>query len=162
MPEPYETTGLWMRSLGMEGSSETRTQLDRLRVAYRTFRGRASQLTARISHALPDLTIHDVTHLDALWETADLIAGQEYPFNPLEGFVFGGAVLIHDAALCFEAYDGGANGLRRSLEWRDAYESEWERVPNLGRTKSLQERISRRFGYCMRSRRKNLHCVAGR
>jgi hypothetical protein len=75
------------------------------------------------------LTIHDETHLDALWETADLISGHGYPLNPLEGFVFGGAILLHDAALCFEAYEGGKESLRQTLEWKDCYAAEIDRNP---------------------------------
>ena len=37
--------------------------------------------------------------------------------------MFGGAVLLHDSALCFEAYTGGKDGLRDSIEWKDAFAS---------------------------------------
>jgi hypothetical protein len=130
MSDAYKETGLWRHSLGAELPSDSSgDHLNRLRSAYSIFRDRASQLTARISLALPDLTVHDVTHLDALWETADLIAGPDYPLNPMEGFVLGGAILLHDAALCFEAYDGGTEGLRRTLEWQDCYAAEKDRNP---------------------------------
>jgi hypothetical protein len=88
------------------------------------FRERAAHLTSRIGAALPSLTVHDATHLDALWETADVIVGPAYPINPMEGFVLGGSFLLHDAALCFEAYSNGQQGLRDTLEWRDAFASE--------------------------------------
>lgn len=117
----FRGTGLWQRSLGSTSASQSSESISTLRAAYVVFRERASALTAQIAKALPKLTIHDVTHLDALWETADLIAGAKYPFNPAEAFVFGGAVLIHDAALCFEAYEGGQSGLRETLEWKDAF-----------------------------------------
>jgi len=38
--------------------------------------------------------------------------------------VFGGAILLHDAALCFEAYCGGREGIRKTVEWKDAYAHE--------------------------------------
>jgi hypothetical protein len=47
----------------------------------------------------------------------------------MEGFVLGGAILLHDAALCFEAYEGGSTGVRSTLEWRDAYAAERDRDP---------------------------------
>ncbi|MBA2593659.1 MAG: hypothetical protein M3495_02490 [Pseudomonadota bacterium] len=47
---------------------------------------------------MPGLTVHDITHLDALWRVADQIAGPDYPINPAEAFVLGGAFLLHDAA----------------------------------------------------------------
>ena len=62
-----------------------------------------------------------MSHLDALWETASLIAGEEYPLNALEGFVLGSAILLHDSALCFEAYDKGIIGVRGTLIWKDTY-----------------------------------------
>lgn len=114
----FEQTGLWRRSLG---TTSDLPALSKLRSAYTTFRTRAAALTGMVASSLPDLTIHDVTHLDALWETADLIAGDDYPINPAEAFVFGGSILLHDAALCFEAYEGGRTGLRSTLQWKDAF-----------------------------------------
>ena len=78
-------------------------------------------LTSRIAVSLPELTIHDVSHLDALWEVASVVAGSDFPLNPAEAYVFGASVLLHDAGLCFEAYSGGRAALRETLEWRDAY-----------------------------------------
>ena len=79
------------------------------------------QLTSRIAGSLPGLTIHDISHLDALWDVASTVAGPDYPLNPLESYVFGAAVLLHDAGLCFEAYSGGRDALRDTLAWRDAH-----------------------------------------
>jgi len=52
-------------------------------------------LAGDIHRDLPDLTVHDITHLDALWEMADLVAGPDYPLNPLEAFALG-AVFLPD------------------------------------------------------------------
>jgi len=71
--------------------------------------------------SLPELTIHDISHLDALWEVGSTVAGSDFPLNPIEAYVFGAAVLLHDAGLSFEAYSGGRDALRETLEWRDAY-----------------------------------------
>ena len=76
-----------------------------------------------IPRDIPGFTVHDVTHLDALWETASLIAGDHYPLNPAEAFVFGGAVLLHDSAMSLAAYPGGLNEIKRTPEWRDAVAS---------------------------------------
>jgi hypothetical protein len=137
MSETYRETGLWSRSLGAASGDPPSTDgIARLQSSYSIFRNRASALTERIAQALPHLTIHDVTHLDALWETADIIAGPDYPLNPIEGFVLGGAILVHDAALCFEAYEGGNDGLRGTVEWKDSYAVEKERNP-LGQDSEL-------------------------
>lgn len=117
----FETTILWQQSLGNEDTYGHSSALERLRTELRSFRDRVSVLVERVSNDIPELTVHDVTHLDALWETASLLVGRSYPLNPLEGFILGGAILLHDAALCFEAYEGGLSGIRETLEWKDSY-----------------------------------------
>jgi hypothetical protein len=66
-----------------------------------------------------DLTVHDVTHLDALWEMASIIAGPKYELNPAEAFVLGGAILLHDAGLSVAAFPSGLDELKRTQEWQD-------------------------------------------
>ncbi|MFX8422133.1 hypothetical protein ABTL73_20715, partial [Acinetobacter baumannii] len=86
-----EKTSLWANSFGGEENDPNKQQLrERLKNALLSFRQRASELTSRISAEFPQLTVHDITHLDALWDTGSIIAGQEYPLNPMEAFVFGG------------------------------------------------------------------------
>jgi hypothetical protein len=43
------------------------------------FRERAAVLANEIHRDLPDFTDHGLTHLNALWEMADPIAGPKYP-----------------------------------------------------------------------------------
>ena len=45
-------------------------------------------------------------------------------------------MLLHDAALCFDAYEGGLEGIRKTVQWRDAFAAEQER--NKEREKPLQ------------------------
>ena len=61
-----------------------------------------------------------------------MIAGEGYPLNPLEAFVFGASVLLHDSAMCWEAYEHGIEGVRASTEWKDAYAVACEAWPNVG------------------------------
>ena len=112
-----ETSALWQRTLGEDNKDPS---VQRLVASLRNVRQRAAQLTARIASALPGLTIHDISHLDALWDVADIIAGDEFPLNPLEAYIFGCAVLLHDAGLGFEAYRGGRAAVRDTVQWRDA------------------------------------------
>ena len=129
-------TGLWVVSLGRkEADQEIERKKERLRSVLERFRAHASVITSRVAATFPQLTVHDVTHLDALWETADLIAGKDYPLNPLEAFVFGGAILLHDAAHCFEAYEGGQDAVRNTLAWKDAPASEMAAHPEESREK---------------------------
>jgi hypothetical protein len=124
-------TYLWAISLGSkDADQEIERKKELLRSVLLRFREHASVVTSRISATFPELTVHDVTHLDALWEIADVIAGENYPLNPLEAFVFGGAILLHDAAHCFEAYEGGQLAVRSTLAWRDAFASETAAHPN--------------------------------
>jgi len=131
MSATVENVPLWANSLRVRPNDPQAAERDRLRVTLLAFRTKIAFLASQIQKAFPNLTVHDITHLDALWETADLIAGSNYPLNPMEAFVFGGAVLLHDAALCFEAYDGGVDGVRNTIQWRDAFAAEKEKHPNV-------------------------------
>jgi hypothetical protein len=127
MSYTFENVSLWKSSLGRQEHDQFGDSRDRLRTQFLSFRKNVALLVGRISAQLPDLTLHDVTHLDALWEMADLIAGDNYRLNPLEAFVLGGAILLHDAATCFEAYDGGVDAVRKTEAWKDAFAFEQKR-----------------------------------
>ena len=111
-----EKSPLWKRTFA---DSED-PMVARLVSSLRGARDRVGQLTTRISSSLPSLTMHDLSHLDGLWTVASTIAGDDFLLNPLEGYIFGNAVLLHDAALCFEAYSGGQSAIRETVQWRDA------------------------------------------
>ncbi len=76
-------------------------------------------LAGEIPQDLRDLTVHDITHLDALWETAGIIAGDEVEFTPVEAFVLGGAFLIHDLGLALAAFPNGMASLMLLPRWKD-------------------------------------------
>ena len=111
-----ETSTLWLRCFGEKVKNQS---VERLVVSLRDARQNIKLLTDRISPLLPGLTLHDITHMDAIWEVANVIAGEKFKLNPLEAYVFGGAVLLHDACLCFEAYEGGRAAVRQTVEWQD-------------------------------------------
>jgi hypothetical protein len=119
--EEYKLTSIWKNTLGKDGEEANSEKIQELRSAFITFRSNASVLVSRISSILPGLTQHEICHLDSLWDTASLIVGENYNLNPLEGFILGGAILIHDSALCFEAYEGGQEGVRGTHQWKDAF-----------------------------------------
>lgn len=91
-----------------------------LKQAYLAARANAGTLAAEISRDMGSLSVHDDTHLDALWELASEISGEHVELNPLEGFVFGGAVLLHDLGLGLAAYPGGRRELEATTDWQDA------------------------------------------
>jgi len=131
MADGFQKTNLWESSLAPISDDPLEPHRTRLRAALMACRENIKPIVERIAHVLPGLTVHDITHLDALWETADLIAGENYPLNPLEGFVFGLSVLLHDSAMCWQAYENGREGVRASVEWQDAYAHECDQSPDL-------------------------------
>lgn len=121
MSEAFENTTLWRRTLAeAEGHDRFAEQRSILRNAYFAMRKNAAELVKLIPQDCKGLTVHDVTHLDALWETADLICGDEFVINPAEAFVFGAAVLIHDAGMSIAAFPGGLKEITQTTEWTDA------------------------------------------
>jgi hypothetical protein len=116
----HEQTSIWARTLAYRKDDPAEEARSRLRNAYESLRRNVSHLVAQITKELPQLTLHDIRHLDALWTTADLIAGPQYPITPSEAFVFGGAVLLHDAGHALASVKGGFAGLTEMPEWRDA------------------------------------------
>jgi Histidine kinase-, DNA gyrase B-, and HSP90-like ATPase len=115
----YTDTRIWRTTLAELPQDKHVETRERLRVAYRRFRDRSIQLAQEIPRDVADLTVHDITHIDALWETADIIVGEEIFFTPLEAFVLGGAFLIHDLGLGLAAYPEGVAELKRQTEWAD-------------------------------------------
>ncbi len=120
----YQKTRLWQRTLGQQtGPDEAPDARKRLRDVFERFRERAADVANEIKRDLPDFTDHDIGHLDALWGTADLVAGNDYPITPCEAFVLGGAFLIHDLGLGLAAYPGGLDELKSHVSWRDTVAS---------------------------------------
>jgi hypothetical protein len=127
--ERIKNTFIWKRALAPIENEPYADKKEELRSAFMKFRENTSFLVSNISRKLPELTQHDISHLDALWEIASLITGENYPINPLEAFVLGGSILLHDSALCIEAYENGETGLRETIEWKDAFSDINEKNP---------------------------------
>lgn len=118
----FEEIPLWRNSLGLDSefSKISEKSVVRLRQAFFAFRERAALLAGEIALTMPDFTVHNVTHLDALWRISDLICGLGYVLNPVECFVLGGAFLLHDLGMAIAAYPEGIAELQRSPAWSDA------------------------------------------
>ena len=117
--EKYETTSLWKATLAAQEKDAYAKERERLRSAYYQFRKHVAHLVADIRSNLPGLTVHDITHLDALWGVAEQIAGPNYPLNPAEAFVLGGAFLLHDSAHAIAAFPGGKAEIKKTKRWSD-------------------------------------------
>ncbi|TGM73986.1 hypothetical protein EHR01_10720 [Leptospira mtsangambouensis] len=115
----YTETKIWSRSLGNQGDSFDPYR-ERLRATYSKFRERVGNLIQHIPSDTLGLTVHDLTHLDALWEMADILTDDSFILNPAEAFVFGGAILLHDSAMTICSYKGGIDEIRSSPEYSDA------------------------------------------
>jgi hypothetical protein len=116
-----ETSRLWNAAFKKRRESRLGSDArEKLKVSLLLFRDRAEQLVAQIPKNLRQLTVHDISHLDALWQYADAIVGSEFEINPVEGFVLGGAFLVHDAGMSLAAYPDGYNDLRKHPRWRDS------------------------------------------
>lgn len=74
---------------------------------------------SQIAADIPGLTVHDLTHLDALWETASLVAEDAIDLSAAEAYVFGVSVLLHDAGMSLAAYPDGLGAVMQTTSWRD-------------------------------------------
>ena len=115
----YTNTTLWKASLADHDDSNDYLRKN-LRNVFEVARRNAEQILSKIRKDFPALTVHDITHVDSLWQVGSVIAGDKYELNPLEGFVLGCAFLMHDAVLSYDAA-GGQTKLRETTEWQDFY-----------------------------------------
>src|SRR5438132_11601064 len=115
-----EKTRHWKTSLSRQrGKHPHEKERERLRTAYFSFRENARLLAAEIPRDFAFLTVHDITHLDTLWEMADLITTNDDVLSPLEAFVLGGAFLIHDLGMGLAAYPEGFGELKKLPDFKD-------------------------------------------
>ncbi|MHA3737067.1 HD domain-containing protein [Pseudomonas sp. Eth.TT006] len=115
--EDYRGSTLWNSAFSPRGDAFDQKRAY-LAESLHEFRARVSMLVAQIQKDMPFLTVHDITHIDALWWTASEIAGVDYELNPAEAFVLGGAFLLHDSAHCIAAYPGGIEEVMNLPEWK--------------------------------------------
>jgi hypothetical protein len=153
----FEHSGLWQKTLATQLDPDPEAQnRSRIRATYEIFRERAGILAGEISRDLPEFTVHDLTHLDALWEMADLVAGSNFPLTPAEGFVLGGAFLIHDLGMGLAAYPEGVADLRKTALWGDVVASmlktEKGRPPTANEVGNPPDHVQRKaIGYVLRA-----------
>jgi hypothetical protein len=115
----FETSALWQAAFGERPKDRHAAARAALKRKFLDLREKVVVLVAQIAKDIPALTVHDVSHLDALWETASLIAGPELAINPAEAYVLGASILLHDAGMCLAAYPKGLADLHVTTEWRD-------------------------------------------
>jgi len=117
--DQFRLTRLWRSSLQERDDDASADQRQKLRSAFLSFRERAALLAGEIPRDLKDFTVHDIAHLDALWETADLIWCTDVQLNPLEVFVLGGTFLLHDLGMSLAAFPDGKETIEKNPVWQD-------------------------------------------
>lgn len=116
----YSDNLLWNLTLE-QNDDKNEHYRKKLRESFESTRKNVIKVLEQIRKDFPFLTLHDISHSDFLWHTASVIIGRDnYPINPLEGFILGCAFLVHDAALSYEAY-GGVDNLRGTVTWKDCF-----------------------------------------
>lgn len=116
----FHQTWLWRQAFTDKRNDSSPEEREFFRTQYLLVRERAALLASRISIDLPYLTVHDISHLDALWDTASLVAEGFVNVNPAEAFVFGASILFHDSAMSLAAFPGGLEEIKSTIAWRDA------------------------------------------
>jgi histidine kinase/DNA gyrase B/HSP90-like ATPase len=117
-------TELWKKSLGATSEEEEAEEFRQVLIAaLRTMEDRAATLGAEIAHDLPEFPPHDASHSTAVWALVDRIAGSNLTLTPVETFVLGAAVLLHDLGMAAAAYVEGPDELRREPRWSDTVAS---------------------------------------
>ncbi|UOB11551.1 ATP-binding protein [Streptomyces sp. HP-A2021] len=121
MPQhDYTSTSLWQSTLaGRPGPDAHAEQRERLRTSYTELRKQAAVLLDENARSMPDFTVHDISHVDALWETAELVCGDKVVLNPAEAYVLGCAFVLHDAAMGAAAYGTTVPEALGEKRWRD-------------------------------------------
>ena len=116
----FTSSQLWTSTLAeQELDDEYKIARSHLREAFVTLRQRAKTLADEIPQDLREYTVHDISHIDALWEMADVIIGDKYKLTPTEAFILGGSFLLHDLGMCLAAYPSGMEELKRDIQWHD-------------------------------------------
>jgi Histidine kinase-, DNA gyrase B-, and HSP90-like ATPase len=136
--QTINSNSLWRNSIGEEKLDSQESFRNMLLVAYENFRKNVMVLSAEIARDLPNFTVHDITHIDALWETAGLITGDGYDLNPMEAFVLGSSILLHDLGMASAAYVNGISNLYEGHEWEDIVE--YSLRQKLGRIPTQEEK----------------------
>ncbi len=116
----FERTFLWRNAFVDPRRDATVEEQEFFRTQYLLLRDKVELLVSRIPVDIRDLTVHDVTHLDALWGTASLVSEAAVDLNPPEAFVFGASVLLHDAGMSLAAFPNGFEDVKKHIVWKDA------------------------------------------
>lgn len=135
MSDTIFKSSIWLKSLDEKSqySQEFKDEVEILRSSFKQVRIKANIISNFICQSQPSLTLHDTSHLDSLWETANIIAGDDLNLNPIEAYIFGCSVLFHDLGMALILWDEDLEKIKLSFEFRDLifklYKYELKRNP---------------------------------
>lgn len=132
MSDNYKDTWLWKRAFTKPREDATEQEQQRFEHQYDSMREKVSHLVGRIPLDMKEMTVHDISHLDALWEMGSIVARNSIELNPPEAYVFGSAVLLHDAGMSLAAYPNGMDELKEEVIWKDIHARLTMEVNDLG------------------------------
>jgi hypothetical protein len=142
-------SSIWLETLDEKStySGEFKDDVEILRVSFKNIRKKAEVIANHINESQPGLTLHDISHLDSLWETAHTIAGKDLKLNPIEAYIFGCSILFHDLGMALVLWDENLEQLKKSNEFNDLvfdfYKRKLERNPTEKELKKIPEEISK-------------------
>src|ERR1035441_6591566 len=120
MSNLFRTRNLCQAAFGVRPEATAKSEARaKLRQSFFQLRDAAATMAREIGRDMPTMTVHDVTHADALWELASVIAGPAYDLTPTEVFILGSAFLIHDLAMSRAAYGDGIDRLPADPRFKD-------------------------------------------
>ncbi|MER9691366.1 ATP-binding protein [Mesorhizobium sp. M0179] len=122
MQDDFQRSPLFKDAFGGLFLKHHKANVDLLVSELNKARARVKSLLEYIPADCKSLTVHDISHIDALWEMASIANDKRITLNPAEGYVFGMAALLHDAGMTAVAFTGADQELRETQEWKD-YES---------------------------------------
>ncbi|WP_417826748.1 ATP-binding protein [Thalassospira povalilytica] len=131
----YQNSVLWKNYLLCEEDKTVSEHTQQLAHFYDRIREQVKVLVGEISQDLPDYTVHDITHLDALWDIGGMFVGSNYPLNPLETFILGASFLLHDAGMSVAAYPGRMSEIRETDEWKKIF----NKISAIGETEDVEK-----------------------
>ncbi|MDF2885692.1 MAG: ATP-binding protein [Lacrimispora sp.] len=124
----YINSVTWKKTLGLNNEDTSMQEyISHLKNSYMSIRKKSIYLASEIARFLPNYTVHDITHIDALWEATDIILPEAYELNPVEGYVLGVAFLIHDLGMGLVAYTNGEEEIKQLSIWKDTVATEFNK-----------------------------------
>lgn len=160
MSDTIFKSSIWLKSLDESSnySQQFKDEVELLRVSFKDVRKKAHQIAEYIHESQPDLTLHDTSHLDSLWETANTIAGEELILNPIEAYVFGCSVLCHDLGMALALWENDIDVIKESNEYQDIvfslYTKELKRNPTQEELSNIPKSIE---SFAISARLRDLH-----